>query len=343
MKSNWPYIKSYIPFLLVIIFMDIFIALLLFLADIRIFRALFVFLFLSSLIVFSLLCLYLVRKEKRKEKALFNFLSFPAKDTEYSLRMAFGTSHPLIMGILIRSIYQYEKRANDLQLQLLDYESYVEIWAHEMKLPLSLLTMVLDNQKENVDPELLFKLDYVRNQINNYLSQIMVYYRCKGDKKDYLFENIESREIVEEVLEDFQPLLEEKKILVDISKLGGCFFTDRRAFLFILSQLIDNAIKYSKDEGKIMIFSTKDKDQWKLHIKDNGQGVKACDLPYIFEKSFTGDSGDRRKKSTGIGLYLVRELCQDLKIGIDLETKWEQGFEIALSSEINNMLKGQGS
>ena len=100
---------------------------------------------------------------------------------------------------------------------------------------------------------------------------------------------------------------------------------------FILSQILANALKYSSDKPELSISMSKDKGRTSLIIRDNGCGVKACDLPHIFEKGFTGDSGDTRKKSTGMGLYLVKQLADALKIEITVNSKWMQGFEIILS------------
>jgi len=60
-------------------------------------------------------------------------------------------------------------------------------------------------------------------------------------------------------------------------------------------------------------------------------GVRSCDLPYIFEKGFTGDSGDGRKQATGMGLYLAKEMAKQLNIRLDANSEWGQGFEIQVS------------
>lgn len=103
-------------------------------------------------------------------------------------------------------------------------------------------------------------------------------------------------------------------------------YTDYRSFEFIISQIIANAVKYCSENPEIRIFLEKENGRKVLVIKDNGCGVKACDLPHIFEKGFTGDSGDTRKKSTGMGLYLAKQLAEALKIGIEVKSDWMDGF-----------------
>ena len=127
-----------------------------------------------------------------------------------------------------------------------------------------------------------------------------------------------------EVLEDYAPLLEEKQFVI-INKLQSeTVYTDRRGLQFMLGQIVSNAIKYSSDS---MIHS---EIADVLSVEDNGIGVKKYDLPYIFQKGFTGDSTDSRKKATGIGLYLVKKMADDLNLRLEAASPWEKGFKIVI-------------
>ena len=189
----------------------------------------------------------------------------------------------------------------------------------------------MDNQSDQLPEDTAFKLDYVRNQIQENVSQILFYYRVKSEKNDFLFEDLDLEECVHDLLENFGPLFKEKNFSIKLEKIQGTCYTDQRSFEFILSQILANALKYSSDKPELRISMSRAKGRTTLIIRDNGCGVKACDLPHIFEKGFTGDSGDTRKKSTGMGLYLVKQLADALKIEITVKSKWMQGFEITLS------------
>ena len=67
-----------------------------------------------------------------------------------------------------------------------------------------------------------------------------------------------------------------------------------------------------------------------LNIPDNGTGVKSYDLPYIFQKGFTGDSTDSRKKATGMGLYLTKKMAGDLNLKLEAESRWGEGLTISI-------------
>ena len=125
-----------------------------------------------------------------------------------------------------------------------DYEEYVEAWAHETKTPLSLLTMVLDNQGDEIPAPAAFKLEYVRSRLQEYISQILYYARLKGGRKDYLFEQVDLNDCIGEVLEDYSLLLKEKNFRITVQVPEFSAFTDRRGLEFLLGQIISNAVKY---------------------------------------------------------------------------------------------------
>lgn len=331
MKRNLRYFKQYIPWLLIIIATEGFAALLLWLADIRVFKALFPLLILITVFLFIIISYTLTKIEKGKETSLRNFLMNPNKDNEKALLDSYEASKKEIINLLAETIYQKQEEIENADTRLTDYENYVELWAHEIKLPLSLLTLILDNQEDSLPQDLCFKLDYIRNQIQNNISQILFYYRLKSEKKDYFFEELNVGNCIDEVLKDYAPLIHEKNLKVVLQNLDCGIYTDRRGFEFIIGQLIDNSLKYSASNPLLNISLDTEEDKTVLILKDNGQGVKACDLPYIFEKGFTGDSGDVRKKSTGMGLYLAKQLADDLNMGIEVSSDWQCGFMITLS------------
>lgn len=334
MRIDLTYLKQYLPCFFVILLVEGFCALLLWLSDIRLFLSLILLMLLFSIFVFFVLGFLFYRKEKNKEAALIAFLSEPGIETELRLKSAFASNKEMIRA-LMAYVYAGESELERGKLHLSDYETYVETWAHEVKLPLSLLTMILDNKKGELDAELAFKLDYIRNQIQNQISQILFYYRLRSEKNDFYLERFRVDEAICEILEDYAPLLEEKNFRVSTGDMCFKLYTDRRSFDFMMGQVIGNAIKYSDSssdrerERTIDIALSRSGHQTILTVKDGGRGVKPCDLPHIFDKGFTGDTGKIRKRSSGMGLYLVKELAQALNIEIEVETVWGGGFAIS--------------
>lgn len=324
------YLRPYRPRFLLILLLDGFFAFLLWLADANAFRSLLLLIALSSLILFVGLAYFLIKKEGEREEALKDFLQNPTQSNEKPLLDSFRGREGEI-DLLVGKIYDLEAKAKREGVLLEDYQDYVESRAHEIKLPLSLLTLILDNEKDRMPEDLAYKLDYVRCGLQENIFQILFYYRLRSEKKDYFFEEVNLKEEVEEVLSNYDPLLKEKSFEIRLGDLDYQVYTDRRSLDFILSQLINNSIKYSKTSPRLQIDLEVLPKEKVLKVKDFGEGVKACDLPYIFEKGFTGDSGTERKKSTGMGLYLAKSLAEDLRIGLEAKSTRQEGLEMDLT------------
>lgn len=331
MKHNLKYLASYLPWLLVLLAFDLFTAVLLWLSDVRMFQALILLYILATVLLFFILSFLLIKTERKKSSAYKAFIANPKTDTELELLHLSSASEKESIEKIADTLYQKQAEIGKLNSLLAEYEDYVEKWAHEIKLPLSLLSLLLDNKSDQLPEDTAFKLDYVKKQIQENVSQILFYYRVKSEKNDFLFEYLDLEECIQDLLENFDPLLKEKKFTIKVENIQGICYTDQRSFEFILSQILANSIKYSSDKPELNIYISKDKGRTSLIIRDNGCGVKACDFPHIFEKGFTGDSGETRKKSTGMGLYLVKQLADALKIEITVKSEWMQGFEISLS------------
>lgn len=331
MKHRLSALSRHLPWLLLLLGVDIFTVLLLWLSDARALSSLSIVILLASLLLFGTLSFVLDYFEQKKKYAFLDFLTEPDTYHEEKLIKTVPSAEADSIRLLGRILRENELTCNKLETDLADYEEYVEEWAHEAKTPLSLLTMILDNRKDEIPTSVLFKLDYIRNKLGEDVNQILYYARLKGTYKDYIFESVNLRACIEDVLEDYAPLLTEKQFQID-NKLGAySVFTDRRGIRFILSQIISNAVKYSSYTPKLTMTMEHSESTDTLHIQDNGIGVRSCDLPYIFEKGFTGETSDNRAKATGMGLYLSKRIADELALRLDVQSEWKKGFKISIS------------
>lgn len=331
MKRVIKSLLQYIPWLLLLLGIDLFAALLLWLADVQAFYALLVVIVLVTVLLFTLVCGVLIHWERKKEQAFLTFLYNPDEYHEELLLETVSVAQREYIRELGKTLRDKQLAYTELQTQLSDYEEYVESWAHETKTPLSLLTLLLDNRRDELSPVVSFKLDYIRNRMQESVDQMLFYARVKSTRKDYLFEHIYIQMCIEDVLDDYRPLLDEKQFQIQFCLSDDTVYTDRRGLYFLLGQIISNSIKYC-GEGPELCFSSFQRDGcYVLSIKDNGVGVRSCDLPYIFEKGFTGDSGENRKKATGMGLYLAKEIAEGLNIILSANSEWGNGFEMQIA------------
>lgn len=316
--------------LLLLFLVDAFAALLLWLADAQAFRTLLEIILLFSILLFVVTLLFALFQERKKEKFFLAFLAQPDGVREQQLLDSVSFQERQQLEQLITLFHAQQIRLSQMSDDLHDYEEYVEGWAHEIKTPLSLLTMLLDNRQDELTPELYQKLNYVRSQLQEDVTQMLYYARLKSSTKDHRFQHLCLCDLVEEVLQDYLPLLEEKGFQIQNFLCNEQVFTDSRGLRFILGQIISNSIKYAGNEPKLSIIVDCLKTETILQIKDNGIGVKPCDLPYIFQKGFTGDCADSQKKATGMGLYLAKKMADDLKLKMEAHSKRGEGFEMVI-------------
>lgn len=195
-----------------------------------------------------------------------------------------------------------------------DYKEYIESFVHEVKTPIAALLLYCDNHKNIEIKEDIKKID-------NLVEQILYYARTENPEKDYFIKSITISDIVHQVLMENKDYFFKHKTSIETNNLDIKVATDEKWLIFVLNQIVNNAIKYMDKENKIINFNAQEeKNKVTLSIKDNGCGIKDSDLTRVFEKGFTGS--DRKKsRSTGIGLYLAKNIC--LKLGLEIYIKSE--------------------
>lgn len=195
MKQNPKYLATYLPWLLVLLAFDLFTAVLLWLSDVRKFQALIILYLLATVLLFFILSFLLIRKERKKSAAYKAFIANPKMDTELELLRLSSASEKESIEEIANAFYQKQAEIGKLNSLLAEYEDYVEKWAHEIKLPLSLLSLLLDNQSDQLPKDTTFKLDYVKNQIQGNVSQILFYYRVKSEKMIFYLKTLTSKSV----------------------------------------------------------------------------------------------------------------------------------------------------
>ena len=334
MKYRLLTLYKYLPWLLLLLFIDSFAVLLLWLSDAKALAPLSIVILLTSVLLFLIIFFVLYHLESKRKQVFLAFLTDPDSCHEENLLKTINASDSDAICLLGNVLRQKELSCRKTESELSDYEEYIEIWAHEIKTPLSLLTMILDSRSEEISPSVHFKLDYVRNQMQEDINQILYYARLKSVQKDYLFESVNIRSCIEEVLDDYMPLLTERQFLIQNHVPSIPVFTDYRGIHFILSQIISNTVKYSMSDPELIISLEHSQTADILSIQDNGMGVRSCDLPYIFEKGFTGETSDNKKKATGMGLYLSKKMADDLNLHLEVQSEWKKGFKIFITFPI---------
>lgn len=221
------------------------------------------------------------------------------------------------------------EHVNEYKYMQEDYKEYIELWIHEIKIPIAASKMIIENNKN----ETTKSIDEELSKIEDYIEQVLFYARSNTVEKDYIIKRTNLRPIVNDVIKKNKNELIQNRVIINTHDINYEVATDSKWIKFILNQLIQNSIKYkSQDRAlEIEIFSLEQKESTTLIIKDNGIGIKEGEISRVFEKGFTGSNGRiLGKKSTGIGLYLCKKLCDKLNIAIELNSEENIGTQIKL-------------
>lgn len=217
--------------------------------------------------------------------------------------------------------------------ELLDYYG---MWVHQIKTPIAALDILLQNTERMLyqldEKEMMLEAISVSDmkmelfKIEQYVEMALNYLRVEDISSDLVFKKHELDDMVRQVIRKYAKIFISKKIKIDFKLTKACIVTDEKWFIFVLEQIISNALKYIK-KGQIFIYM-KEKS---LVIEDTGIGIPAEDLPRIFEKGFTGYNGRENKKSTGIGLYLCKNIMDKLRWNITVDSEVGSGTKIYLT------------
>ena len=209
------------------------------------------------------------------------------------------------------------------------FRDYIEMWVHEIKVPLASLALRAYNYPEKYDQKILEQLRRIEADVE----RVLYYVRGEQSEKDYLLKEVSLEEAVHKVIVKHKDDLLAAQMEVKVGELAFEVVTDAKWLEFILGQVVSNSIKYRKEGGGACLEFNAEKlgDRVKLKIRDNGIGVASDDLPRVFEKSFTGKNGRLRGSSTGMGLYIASTLCN--KLGHKIEMESEQGAGTVITIE----------
>lgn len=233
----------------------------------------------------------------------------------------------LLDGILQETNKAMLEKVNEYKYIQEEYKDYIELWIHEIKLPIATTKMIIENNKNDVT----MSIDEEINEIEGYTEQALFYARSNHANKDYCVTECKVKDIVNESVKRNKQTLINKKIGIQILNADQTIYTDPKWVSFILNQIIQNSIKYRKETGAEICFTAEEKkDSVVLSIRDNGIGIRPGEVARVFDKGFTGSNGRIGKKSTGIGLYLCKKLCDKLGLGMELRAEENVGTEVRL-------------
>ena len=201
-----------------------------------------------------------------------------------------------------------------------DMTEYYTMCVHQIKTPIDAMRLTLQGMDTAEARELSEELQ----RIEQYVEMVLCYLRLDSDSTDYLIRRCDLDEIARQAVRKYSPQFIRRKLRLDYEPLNYSVLTDDKWLLFVIEQVISNALKYTRS-GTVRIYL----DGEDLCVRDTGIGIAQEDLPRIFEKGYTGCNGRTDKKASGIGLYLCRRICTALGHDIIARSD-ESGTEIRI-------------
>lgn len=281
-----------------------------------------------------------------KVKALSNALERPVGE-QAQLPEATGDVEILYHRLLENQSIARSESESSAAIRQSQMRDYYSMWVHQIKTPISAMKLLLEAEREELgqlicDDEqsqylLSDNMDSFEDElfrIEEYVSMALQYQRVSSTENDFVLEKVSVDGVIRDTIKKYAKIMIRRHIGINYSGTGQEVYTDGKWLAFMLEQILSNAIKYTP-QGFVTIETAEEKDRFFITIKDTGIGIKAEDLPRVFEKGYTGYNGHADKKATGIGLYLCRQMADKLGHTIRMESEIGKGTKVWIGFDLD--------
>lgn len=255
-------------------------------------------------------------KWNAKYKALYHALEEEEDITREEIK-GYEVSEEIMRYLVDTKELRFVKAQVSNEESMKEMEEYLSKWVHEIKLPISALSMMVERIE---DDEISYDVKHEIERINFLVNNVLYGSRATAAMEDMFIREERLDEIVKTAIKQNAFFLIKNNIEIEMKHLNFEAYTDKKWLVYVVGQMISNAIKYAKANGKISFYGEEDKKYIILNIKDDGIGIAREDQERIFNKGFTGKNGrNTTYKSTGMGLYFSRKILD--KLGHDIEVE----------------------
>ena len=304
------YIRSRLPFYLLVIFNGILLLLFAFLFD-EVADVLYYALTILTFVTIIMLAWDLLRSYQSYKLAYLYEEITPLSPLEFYLAQSLENAKESQMV----QTEEERKRYTDLM-------DYYTLWAHQIKTPIAasqlLVQDVTDSNTRSLLEQEIFKIDAYTNLVLQYL-------RLENFHDDLQLRQVALDSLVKEVVKKHSIFFIQKGLTINLHDLDVEVVTDEKWLLVIVEQVLSNSLKYTKSGGIDIYF----KDN-RLYLKDTGIGIKNSDILRVFERGFSGYNGRMTQQSSGLGLYLSKKIADQLGHEISISSQVGQGTTVSI-------------
>ncbi|WP_150265904.1 sensor histidine kinase [Paenibacillus tepidiphilus] len=234
-----------------------------------------------------------------------------------------------LRALLARQFRLYQSDLHSYRHKLEEHIHFINQWVHGMKTPLSVIHLMIQDKDGTPFSAIGDELDRLKKGLDTVL------YTARLDtfEHDFYVERLNLEETLRRVTSEQKRLFIRKRVFPAIEADKSIHITsDEKWLSFVLTQLITNALRYTVEEGRIVHFRGYELEKGKavLEVRDEGVGIPAGDLPRVFDAYFTGVNGRSFQESTGMGLYLVKQICGKLGHRVEIESEVGKGTTVRI-------------
>ena len=286
-------------------------------------------------------CIAYIRYD-RKVRYLKDMLQQPLSG-EMKLPETEDVTEELLGQLAENANIERQLTLNTAARQQSEMKDYYAKWVHQIKTPIAGLQLLLQMERSELEEaeskDEITEEFYVKQlqnltdveeelfRIEEYVGMALQYQRINSTATDYILKQISLDTVIREVIHKYAKIMIRRKIRMHYEKTEATVISDEKWLAFVLEQLLSNAVKYTP-EGEITIEVREEPQHIWLEIRDAGIGIRSEDIPRVFEKGYTGFNGHEDKRSTGIGLYLCREVLQKLGHTIQIQSEVGEGTKV---------------
>lgn len=228
---------------------------------------------------------------------------------------------------------------------------FMNQWIHQMKTPVSVIELLLQKlgQTHREVREIVESIREENNRILQGLDLALHMARLEQFAKDYKVEEVNVVEVVRDVINQHRKTFIQYSVYPKImfDKEQYVVASDQKWLSIAINQIMMNALKYTRiaeKEKKVIEFQMEETESgMTLQIRDNGIGIPKQDIKRIFEPFFTGINGRKTREATGMGLYITKQICDNLHHGLTAQSIEGEGttftFQFSKGLEYHQMMR----
>lgn len=263
-------------------------------------------------------------------RSLYLRLSEPLESLDDSLRGGDSAPLPAALDRLLETQYaHYQTKLKAAEKSRNDHLTFMNQWVHQMKTPLSVIRLTLEDQDDAQSVSVLEETD----RMEKGLETVLYAARLETFDRDFQVEPVSLRAVAENAVHENKRLFIGSKVYPEMKVDPDLTVeSDAKWLGFLIGQLVTNAVKYSADSGQKVTFSSRvEGGEAVLEIRDRGIGIPPADRKRVFQPFYTGDNGRKYRESTGMGLYFAKEIAERLGHRIELESEVGVGTVVRIS------------